>query len=339
MAERRKKKTKKKGKVPKKGVAKPKAKKGTLRAGRRKPVRTRRKLTSWDSVDEEKYQITSIQNAVEIGITLTASWFRGHSVAVQDLQPRVFRKDIHFGHNAKGVHRQMLKAMAPDRLEGPPELKLIEEFKRYAPAVTEIVPPPDHNADWLFLMQHHKMPTRLLDWSKSVLVALFFSVFADEDKDGELWAVLPDMLNQATGFTGIPLPRSRHLRYIVNEPLYSPEELKEMTKLSTPPKYPLAIEPAIRFRRMAMQSSVFTIHPLASLDSGNDICELLSDIRWLVRYVVPASAKPALKKNLDALGITYGSLFQDLDSLSETLERTIVRTVGYSPPDPPSFAS
>lgn len=338
MAKRQGKKTKKKGKATKKPVAKSKVKKRTARARRKKTIRTEPKPASWDSVESNKYRITSIQDAVQIGISLTSSWFRGHSQAVKDLQPRVYRKDIHFGHKAEGVHRQMLEAFAPRRLANPPELELIEEFKRCAPAVTETVPPADYNADWLFLMQHHKMPTRLLDWSTSVLVALFFSVAADADEDGELWAVLPTKLNEKTGMPGIPLPRSGHLRYVVNEPLYSPEELTKMTKLSTPPKYPLAIEPPIRFARMATQSSVFTIHPLASIDSGNGICELLRDIRWLVRYLVPARAKPALKKDLDALGITYGSLFQDLDSLSETLGRKIVATIGYSPPDPPSFA-
>jgi hypothetical protein len=54
--------------------------------------------------------------------------------------------------------------------------------------------------DWLCLMQHYDLPTRLLDWSESVLVALFFAVTDARQHDvaGRLWVLNARRLNKQT---------------------------------------------------------------------------------------------------------------------------------------------
>ena len=51
--------------------------------------------------------------------------------------------------------------------------------------------------EWLSLMRHHGVPTRLVDFSDSPIVALFFAVMEDASDDFAIWAVaqnsLPDV--------------------------------------------------------------------------------------------------------------------------------------------------
>jgi len=70
------------------------------------------------------------------------------------------------------------------------ELQLFNEFKRLAnPLVdrSQIV----SDWDWLFLAQHHGLPTRLLDWTTNPLIAAYFACEPSPKAkvDGEIIAV------------------------------------------------------------------------------------------------------------------------------------------------------
>ena len=45
-------------------------------------------------------------------------------------------------------------------------------------------------------MQHFSCPTRLLDWTRSPWVALYFAVNHHFDKDGAVWSFLPSPLRR-----------------------------------------------------------------------------------------------------------------------------------------------
>ncbi len=162
-------------------------------------------------------------------------------------------------------------------------------------------------------------PTRLLDWSLSPLVALFFATETDDSVNGTLWGLSPGGLNKAqVGDMGLFVPHTKKLQPFFNAafgdaPGPSPEKI-------------IAIAPHETDVRMLVQQSVFTIH-----GTSRDLATLEEASTFLWRCDVDASAKDLIRRELDLLGIDRFRLFPDLS----TLGREVGRIHAENRPDPP----
>lgn len=259
------------------------------------------------------YTLHTVEDVVRVGATLVHSWFRGHSRMHGNLTPTVFRPPIGGG------------AM---------EFWAGERFRQRARQFSSRVPAWDDHVGWLLMMQHYGTPTRLLDWTDSVLVALYFAVGNSPDDDGEIWCMRPDALNICSNWqlSGPSSPPIRYLAAEVFEDKADLESLRSHLNLESRPTKPFAFFPPMEFPRMASQLGRFTIHPATDLR----IETLLTRPEDIVRYRIPAGSKPGFCRTLTALGVTEESLFQSLEALS----RTIIDEIGertYTPPAPPKF--
>lgn len=267
------------------------------------------------------YSLSKIGHAIEVGTTLSRSWFRGHSKFYDELTPSIFRQKF---------NNDLYRVLMPEA-----EFSVIENFKRKAPALTPKLPDNEDHISWLFLMQHFGAPTRLLDWTKSVLVGLYFAVCHHHSEDGELWALYHEALNKHNGYFGLPIPRCKILKYLASEPSHNnSQKLAEEIGLDKIPQYPHAVDPPLNFQRMVTQLGAFTIHPRPVV--SQTIPEIMTAETELVRYKIPAGSKKKLLSDLSALGIAKMTLFQDLDSLSHDIIQEH-NNVAYSPPSPPRW--
>lgn len=202
--------------------------------------------------------------------------------------------------------------------------------------------------EWLCLMQHYGLPTRILDWSENVLIALYFATENQDhyDSDGALYLMNAPRLNSisnpsknSTIYTPEDFEciaraefsrtsRLSHFRSIkaFKESYFFDDEWKPTDENISAMCGPVAVFPHRRNMRMLLQSSVFTVHggKLFSYSDGDELpkprsieeINSTSNNKYLAKLRIPASRKERIARQLEIIGIHRGALFPELDSQS-----------------------
>jgi len=196
------------------------------------------------------------------------------------------------------------------------EKHLLRNFRKYSQI-------EDENKsiwNWLALAQHHGLPTRLLDWTYSPLVALHFATanFMHFDKDGMIWAVnyvdtkeyLPDQLVSIIDDEGSHIFTAEMLDRAVS----SIPELQTLKKED----FAVFFEPPSLDQRIVNQYAVFSMMS----NPNRTISEWLSttEVRYF-RIVIPSDLKWEIRDKLDQSNINERVLFPGLDGLARWLKR------------------
>ena len=136
--------------------------------------------------------------------------------------------------------------------------------------------------DWLTLAQHHGVPTRLLDWSYTPLVAAYFACIDNVEFNGVIYAY--------------------HYREYINSENINPFEI-EKTEV---------FRPTSISERVFNQGSIFTVHKTPFINLTEENCNGI-----LQKWVVKKEFKKELQLKLNQLGINYSTIFPDLDGLAK----------------------
>lgn len=181
---------------------------------------------------------------------------------------------------------------------------MIVKFMDGARLRSTAYPPDSERGSWLALMQHHGLPTRLLDWTSQPLVALFFAVQDDTHPEpAKVWTIEPAWLNECV--------EGRHSTHAFSSGSASPIVARAFEEAVKPRFEVLAIDPAETHMRMLMQGSKFTIH-----DNGTPLEKLGRAKEFLNAVEIPMDCKRKVKDQLRTLGVSRATLFHDLDSLA-----------------------
>jgi FRG domain-containing protein len=196
------------------------------------------------------------------------------------------------------------------------EMALLRNFRKYAH--TEVVH-AESIWDWLAIGQHRGLPTRLIDWTYSPLVALHFATETPDDfhEDGVVWCVnfveankrLPARLKRIMTIEGSET--------VTVEMLAKVGSLGDFDRLARDP-FLVFMEPPAIDRRILNQFALFSLmsSPTASMDDW-----LHRHPEFCRRVIVPASLKWEIRDKLDQANVNERILFPDLDGLSRWLAR------------------
>ncbi len=165
-------------------------------------------------------------------------WFRGHASYDWKLSPSALRYP-------SANHR--VKALG-----------LVAEFKRFAEFKLVKPPPLEDEFKWWQVAQHYGLPTRLLDWTQSAAVALYFAC-QDESKDGLVLVLNPADLNLAAAKERRVFDANLDAAKIRPYLTLGAEETRRGKKT-------IAIQPTWNSERITIQQGAFTLHGARDLN-------------------------------------------------------------------------
>lgn len=222
----------------------------------------------------------------------TNIWYRGQSHSSWDLVP-----GFHRGDNATS------------------ESNLLKRFKQSASMLLD--KDPVNSFSWMFLMQHYGLPTRLLDWSESPLISLYFAL-EDYEKypntDAVLWCLKPTELNNEANIKIVD--ENNFIPSFDDEDIISSYAIESVNSTRIGMN-PIAVIATRNNPRIQAQQGVFTIHHKDRIA----INHLSNTENFLTSYIISSADRSQVLSELKTLGFSKFSLFPELSSISEHIKQ------------------
>jgi hypothetical protein len=239
-----------------------------------------------------------LEEIEKISKTTDNLWFRGVSSNTHTLAPSIYRDS--FKPDLEESFQTKFKSRALPYLKNRP----VENYW-----------------EWLFIMQHHGMPTRLLDWSSSALVALGFAIiFRQKGKAGDaaVWCLNPIKLNEVTRV--VLTPNDKIPDISTNKNAQASYQFDAASRA----EYPLAITGPLNNERIAAQKGTFTLFPNSAKFNMEDKADAN---KFLIQLVIKEGAIDTLKEQLYYLGMTESTIYPDLNNLALEIRREFINSL------------
>lgn len=230
-------------------------------------------------------------------------------------------------HLATSLHRNC--GVKKDELE----CSILSNFTKYA-AIEDSTP---NSSVWrqMTIGQHHGLPTRLIDWSYSVLVALHFATSGEDlgnmDKnDCVLWQINVSEMNKRLPSRYQKILESR------NAFLMTMDMMDKLTKGEENERGVLSrydesmgnnamvlLEPPSVDQRIISQYSYFSVIPAEMEHEEDDlgIEAFLDTTSDTVKFIIDANLKWRIRDMLDQMNVNERIVYPGLDGLTAWIKR------------------
>jgi hypothetical protein len=177
------------------------------------------------------------------------------------------------------------------------------------------------------LMRHFGAPTRVLDWSLSPYVALYFAAEQRWEEDGALWWFRASTAENL-------MVRKFGAKYKDCERLLFESGDDRVFVESAPPPMLFTYELHLTIQRMGNQQSMFTVCLDPRADHAHVLEELATygDGPHFEKLIVPKALKPELLRELQLMNVTGNAMFPGLDGLGRTLTELMRLSIRFGTP-------
>jgi hypothetical protein len=167
---------------------------------------------------------------------------------------------------------------------------------------------------WWELMQHHGSPTRLMDWTTSPFVAIWFALDGHQDGDGDMAMWIYDRANAAVNLQ----PQLTRLRACEDYELLDDRQVQNrLVKFVIEDVRDVLVPVRPRqFARAVAQQSILTVSP--DIGVGRPASWWIRG-KLATRIRLRQEWKPEMQAACQSMGLFRASLFRDLDSLGRSV--------------------
>jgi hypothetical protein len=210
-----------------------------------------------------------------------------------------------------------LGGVNPPHTKADVEEHVLRNFIRYSrPHLTSA---SVNEWELLVLAQHHGLPTRLLDWSYSPLVAAHFAtVNGKRDSDRVVWRLDWQTVHRRFGLPELALLIEDIQRLFGEDEPFTPWKLIRAGKAAR--DFACMIEPPSLDSRIEAQCAVFSL----CSDKRRSLADFLTDYGLadaLTRFIIPAAEVARVRDQLDLVGMDERLTFPDLDGVAAKIRR------------------
>ena len=266
--------------------------------------------------------------------------FRGHKKETYDLTPSIERA-------------------YPYSDWAETEYKALQEFKSKARMHMDPtqIPQADDRLGWLAVMQHYGAPTRLLDFTYSPYVALYFALRdrdPNESEYVEVWAIDEAILREQSDKMSVEAdretreperePRKSQGSFLLNPDLASPLQRAQREERYQDQVIRNALNPCVKRRqyfngagfvavalppfhnpRLSSQQGLFLLNGAEYLPFAESLDRMMQGEKrtWYKRFRVPQEELEKIEEQLFRLNIHDLSLFPDVRGLAGFVRQKI----------------